>query len=120
MVFHAQERCTLARQELTQLIQEWEPKDVASLSSGKLFLGAGIIFQESVRLYMHLQAGTVPPFTMTEGLFTQFYNRMVRREGDPAAIAFLLAWKRSPCEPKKRSLIWPLGAGSAGTVKLRK
>ena len=51
--------------------------------------GAGLVFQESVRLYTHLQAGTVPLSTMSEALYTQFYNRLVRRKGDPAAATFL-------------------------------
>ncbi len=90
MVFHAQEHCAAARRQFVQLIEEWEGKDVAALSPSELLAGAGIIFQESVRLYTHLQAGTVPLSTMSEGLFTQFYQRLVRRKGDPEAIIFLL------------------------------
>jgi phosphohistidine swiveling domain-containing protein len=90
MVIHAQEHCLAARQQFVQLIQEWGAKDVAALSPSELMAGAGIIFQESVRLYTHLQAGTVPLSTMSEGLFTQFYHRLVRRKGDPEATTFLL------------------------------
>jgi phosphohistidine swiveling domain-containing protein len=89
MVFHAQEHCPAARQKFVQVIQEWEAKDVASLSPSELLMGAGIVFQESVRLYTHIQAGTVPLSTFSEGIFTQFYNRLVRRKGDPAATTFL-------------------------------
>lgn len=89
MVFHAQEHCLAARQQFVQLIQEWEAKDVAALSPSELLAGAGIIFQESVRLYTHLQAGTVPLSTFSEASFTQFYNRLVRRKGDPTATTFL-------------------------------
>lgn len=90
MVFHAQEHCLAARQQFVQLIQEWEAKDAAALSPSELLAGAGILFQECVRLYTHLQAGTVPLSTMSEGLFTQFYQRLVRRKGDPEATTFLL------------------------------
>lgn len=89
MVFHAQEHCPAARQAFVQVIQGWEARDITSISSHELLSGAGIVFQESVRLYTHLQAGTVPLSTMSEGLFTQFYNRLVRRKGDPAATIFL-------------------------------
>jgi phosphohistidine swiveling domain-containing protein len=90
MVFHAQEHCPAARQQFVQVIREWESKDIAALSPRELLSGAGIIFQESVRLYTHLQAGTVPLSTMSEGLFTLFYRWLVRRKGDPAATIFLL------------------------------
>jgi phosphohistidine swiveling domain-containing protein len=90
MVFHAQEHCPAARQQFVQLIQEWEAKEVAAISPSELLAGAGIIFQESVRLYTHLQAGTVPLSTMSESLFTLFYHRLVRRKGGPAAATFLL------------------------------
>jgi phosphohistidine swiveling domain-containing protein len=89
MVFHAQEHCQAARQQFVQLIQDWEAKDFSALSPSELLAGAGIIFQESVRLYTHLQAGTVPLSTMSEAIFTQFYHRLVRRKGDPAATTFL-------------------------------
>ena len=89
MVFHGQEHCRAARQEFVQVIQAWEAKDVTTISPSELLSGAGIVFQESVRLYTHLQAGTVPLSTMSEACFTQFYNRLVRRKGDPAATTFL-------------------------------
>ncbi len=79
----------LPARQFVQLIQDWEAKDITVLSPSELLSGAGIVFQESVRLYTHLQAGTVPLSTMSEGLFTQFYHRLVRRKGDPAATIFL-------------------------------
>ncbi len=89
LVFHAQEHCQAARQEFVQVIQEWEAKDITTLSPSELLSGAGIVFQAAVRLYTHIQAGTVPLSTFSEAGFTQFYNRLVRRKGDPAATTFL-------------------------------
>jgi hypothetical protein len=40
-------------------------------------------------LLTHIQAGTVPLSTSSEACFTQFYIRLVRRKGDPAATTFL-------------------------------
>jgi phosphohistidine swiveling domain-containing protein len=90
MVLRGQEHCRVARQEFVQVIQEWQAKDIAALPPGELLTGAGILFQESVRLYTHLQAGTVPLSTFSEAAFTQFYNWLVRRKGDPATMTFLL------------------------------
>ena len=89
MVFHAQEHCQAARQKFVQVIQDWDSKDIAALSPSELLSGAGIVFQESVRLYTHLQAGTVPLSTGSEAGFTQFYNRLVRHKSDPPATTFL-------------------------------
>jgi len=89
MVLHGQEHCRAARQEFVQVIQEWEARDIAALSPSQLLLGAGKVFQAAVRLYTHIQAGTVPLSTGSEACFTQFYNRLVRCKGDPAATTFL-------------------------------
>jgi len=89
MVLHGQEHCQAARQEFVREIRNWEAKDIAALSPSELLSGAGIIFQAAVRLYTHLQAGTVPLSTFSEACFTQFYNRLVRRKGDPPATTFL-------------------------------
>ncbi len=90
MVFRGQEICRVAREEFVREIRTWEAKDVAALSPSELLSGAGIVFQGSVRLYTYLQAGTVPLSTISEASFTQFYNRLVRRKGDPVATTFLL------------------------------
>jgi phosphohistidine swiveling domain-containing protein len=89
MVLHGQKHCRAARQEFVQVIQEWEAKDIAALPPSELLLGAGTVFQAAVRLYTHVQAGTVPLSTGSEACFTQFYNRLVRRKGDPPATTFL-------------------------------
>jgi pyruvate,water dikinase len=89
MVLHGQEHCQAARQEFVRVIQTWEANDVAILSPSELLSGAGTVFQAAVRLYTHIQAGTVPLSTFSEAGFTQFYNRLVRRKGDPAATTFL-------------------------------
>lgn len=101
MVLHAQEHCRSARQQFVRLIQEWEAKDFNNLSPGALLAGAGVIFQESVRLYTHLQAGTIPLSTMSESLFTQFYHRLVRRKGDPEGATFLLGAETSALRAEK-------------------
>lgn len=101
MVFHAQEHCQVARQQFVQLIQEWEAKNVTALSPSELMTGAGVIFQEAVRLYTHLQAGTVPLSTMSEGLFTQFYRRLVQRKGDPEATTLLLGSETATLRAEK-------------------
>ena len=89
MVLRGQEHCRVARQEFVQVIQEWHAKDIAALSPNELLAGAGTLFQASVRFYTHLQAGTVPLSTFSEAAFTQFYNRLMCRKGDPAATIFL-------------------------------
>jgi phosphohistidine swiveling domain-containing protein len=89
LVLHGQEHCRVARQEFVREIQSWESKDVAALSPSELLSGAGILFQAAVRLYTYIQAGTVPLSTGSEASFTQFYNRLVRRKGDPSATTFL-------------------------------
>jgi phosphohistidine swiveling domain-containing protein len=101
MVLHGQEHCQAARQEFVREIQTWEAKDVAALPAGELLAGAGLIFQGSVRLYTHLQAGTVPLSTFSEACFTQFYNRLVRSKGNPTATTFLFGSDTVPLRAEK-------------------
>jgi phosphohistidine swiveling domain-containing protein len=101
MVLRGQEHCRVARQEFVQAIQEWQAKDIAALSPRELLAGAGSLFQASVRLYTHIQAGTVPLSTFSEAAFTQFYNRLVRRKGDPPAIIFLLGSETAALRAEK-------------------
>ncbi len=89
MVLHGKERCEAARREFIQVIRTWAEKDISALAPSELLSGAGTLFQAAVRLYTHMQAGTVPLSTFSEASFTQFYNRLVRRPGDPAAATFL-------------------------------
>jgi len=90
LTLHGREHCQAARQEFVRDIQAWAARDIAALTAGELLAGAGALFQAAVHLYTHLQSGTVPLSTFSEAAFTQFYNRLVRRKGDPAATAFLL------------------------------
>lgn len=101
MVLRGQEHCRVARQEFVQVIQEWQARDIAALSPSELLTGAGVLFQASVRLYTHLQAGTVPLSTFSEAAFTQFYNRLVRRKGDPAATTFLFGSETAALRAEK-------------------
>lgn len=101
MVLHGQEHCAAARQELIQVIGEWQSRDVAALSPADLLDGAGALFQACVHLYTHLQSGTVPLSTTSETAFTQFYNRLIRRKGDPAANTFLLGLETVPLRAEK-------------------
>jgi pyruvate,water dikinase len=95
------ERWQAARQAPLELIARWEAKSLDALSPTELLAGVDEIFSEIARLYTVIQAGTLPTASSSETLFTQFYNRLVKRPGDPDATAFLFGFDTLPILTEK-------------------
>jgi phosphoenolpyruvate synthase/pyruvate phosphate dikinase len=95
------ERWQVARKAPADLIARWEAKPMEALSPTALWAGVDEIFTEIAHLYTVIQAGTLPTATTSETLFTQFYNRLVKRPGDPDATAFLFGFDTLPILAEK-------------------
>ena len=95
------ERWQAARKTPADLIARWEARPVETLSPSELLIGIDEIFSEIARLYTVIQAGTLPSATSSETLFTQLYNRLVKRPGDPEATTFLFGFDTLPILAEK-------------------
>ncbi|MBN2548675.1 MAG: hypothetical protein JXB15_05940 [Anaerolineales bacterium] len=95
------ERWQQAALLLKDIIRKWELIDLASLTPSELQEGACQLFLQSARFYTVIQAGTLPSATSSEMLFKFYYNKYIRREGDPKAEAFLFGFDTTPLQAEK-------------------
>jgi rifampicin phosphotransferase len=95
MMRNAPERWRDAHNKLAAVVNEWEHKDIASLSPSELLDGAGTVFGAEVKYYTVIQT-TLPAASMGEIFFTRFYNSLVKRKNDPEATVFLFGFETLP------------------------
>jgi pyruvate,water dikinase len=73
----------------TQAVTAWAAKPVAELSSAELLDGVSELLDAGTVYYTAVQS-IVPLAAISEIAFRTYYERLVRRAGDPSAVAFLL------------------------------
>jgi phosphoenolpyruvate synthase/pyruvate phosphate dikinase len=82
-------------------IARWQEKPLATLAATELLTGAREILDGAAHLITTLQSSTMGAAAGSEILFTRVYEKMVRREGDPDAPAFLLGYDSVPIQAEK-------------------
>jgi len=100
MMRDAPQRWQEARNKLAAVVDEWEHKDIPSLSSSELLEGASKVFGAEVKYYTVIQT-TLPAASMGEIFFTRFYNGLVKRKTDPEATAFLFGFESMPVKAEE-------------------
>jgi phosphohistidine swiveling domain-containing protein len=82
-------------------IARWGAKPLNTLTATELLTGAREILDGMAHLLTTLQSSTMGAAAGSEMLFTRVYEKMVRREGDPDAPAFLLGYDSIPVQAEK-------------------
>jgi phosphoenolpyruvate synthase/pyruvate phosphate dikinase len=95
MLHDAPERWRAAHDKLAAIVDQWECKDIVSLSPFELLDGACTVFGAEVKYYTVIQT-TLPAASMGEIFFTRFYNSLVKRKIDPEATTFLFGFETMP------------------------
>ena len=90
-----------ARPAYEAIVREWSARDLRATPAAQLLDGARAIVDEAARHYLTLQSGILPAAYMSEMLFTMFYDRLIRRAGDPPALTFLLGYDSAPIRAEK-------------------
>src|SRR4030095_15151566 len=91
------------------IVEEWEAKPPEALPAVRLLVGARELLDAGTEYYTSVQT-VIPLAAWSEALFTAFYNRLVRREGDPPAQTFLLGFDSMPIHAEKS--LYDLGVWS--------
>jgi rifampicin phosphotransferase len=91
------------------IVKEWEAKPPEALPAVRLLAGARELLDAGTEYYTSVQT-VIPLAASSEALFTAFYNRLVRREGNPPAQTFLLGFDSMPIQAEKS--LYDLGAWS--------
>lgn len=83
-----------------RVIRDWSAKPVAELSGGELLAGVQALLDAGTVYYTAVQS-IIPLAATSELSFRAFYDKFVRRDGDPPAQTFLLGYDSEPIRAEK-------------------
>jgi pyruvate,water dikinase len=87
-------------------VERWRDRDVEGMSATELWRGVGELLESGIDHYTSIQSGVLPAAFESEAIFSQFYERVIKREGDPASLTFLLGLDSAPIRAEKS--LWDL------------
>src|ERR671910_110063 len=82
------------------IVKEWEAKPPEDLPAVGLLASARELLDAGTEYYTSVQT-IIPIAATSELLFTGFYDRLIRREGDPPGQIFLLGFDSTPIRAEK-------------------
>jgi phosphohistidine swiveling domain-containing protein len=83
-----------------QAVARWRDRAIDQLSAAELVAGVSELLDAGTEYYTSVQT-IIPIAATSEVFFTRFYDRLVRREGDPPAATFLLGYDSLPIRSEK-------------------
>ncbi|MGO4805240.1 PEP/pyruvate-binding domain-containing protein [Arthrobacter sp. 2MCAF15] len=83
-----------------RVIQDWSAKRVGELSGEELLEGVQALLDAGTVYYTAVQS-IIPIAATSEVTFRAYYDRLVRRDGDPPAQTFLLGYDSEPIRAEK-------------------
>lgn len=84
------------REPYEHAIRQWETTELSTTPAVALLDGVEQIAAAAATNYLMIQSGLLPAAYGSELLFTQAYNTLIRRSGDPPALTFLLGMPSTP------------------------
>ncbi len=82
------------------IVDAWKDRPLDGLTDAELLAGVVELLDAGAEYYTAVQA-IIPLAASSEVAFTQFYERLVRRAGDPPAATFLLGFDSMPILAEK-------------------
>jgi len=86
----------VAHPRYVQTAAHWEEKNLPSLTPSDLLAGVYDVMDAFGQHLGALMGSTMGPAAGSEGLFTNIYQKFIRREGDPPAPTFLMGFDNIP------------------------
>lgn len=96
-------------------VKSWASKPLTDLPASELFKGISALLDAGTVYYTAVQS-VIPIAATSEILFRAFYDRLVRRDGDPAGQTFLLGYDSEPIRAEKS--LYDLAAWARGRPNL--
>ncbi len=90
-----------ARPHYSNVVGAWVARDLAATTATDLLAGAREIVKAAAGYYTTIQSGILPCAFLSEPAFATFYDRLVKRQGDPMALTFLLGFDSAPIQAEK-------------------
>jgi phosphohistidine swiveling domain-containing protein len=97
------------------IVKSWAPKPLKDLPASELFKGISALLDAGTVYYTAVQS-IIPIAATSEILFRAFYDRLVRRAGDPPGQTFLLGYDSEPIRAEKS--LYDLAAWTRGRPEL--
>jgi len=93
-------RWQAARDQFASVVDDWQQKAVESFTPPELLNGARTVFYAACRYFTDIQA-CLPAASSSEVMFTQFYNRLIKREQDPDPVVYLMGFETTALQAEK-------------------
>ncbi len=85
-----------AHDHYVEVIRQWQVKQLEEYTAIKLLNGVRALISETVQMYTVLQTGPIATALGSETLFTQLYNHLIKKKGDPDAPIFVMGFESMP------------------------
>ncbi len=85
-----------AHDHYVEVIRHWQAKPLEEYTAIELLDGARALIGETMQMYTVLQTGPVATALGSETLFTQLYNRLIKKKDDPDAPIFVMGFESMP------------------------
>ena len=89
-----------ARPRYANVTDKWMGRDLSTAPAVELLAGAREIVGAAANYYVSIQL-VLGSVNLSEGTFTNAYNRLIKRKGDPPALTFLLGFDSAPIRAEK-------------------
>ena len=84
-----------------ETVENWRVKNWQTFTSVELVNSARQMTESAIDAYGALVSGVIPAAWITEAVFTNIYNRMIKRRDDPSAPTYLLGFDSLPIRADK-------------------
>ena len=89
-----------AHPRYAHVAREWTGRDLAAMPARELLAGAHQIVEAAASYYVSIQL-VVGAAYLSEAIFSNVYNRLIKRKSDPPALTFLLGFDSTPIRAEK-------------------
>jgi len=89
-----------ARPRYAQVAAEWTARELDATPARELLAGAHQIVEAAAKHYVTIQL-VLGAVNFSEAVFTNAYNRLIKRKSDPPALTFLLGFDSAPILAEK-------------------
>jgi len=82
-------------------VARWQDRPAEAMPTTELWAGIREVNDAAMLHLACLMVATTGASAGAEGLFTRVYEKMIRRDGDPAAVTFLMGYDSTPIQAEK-------------------
>jgi phosphohistidine swiveling domain-containing protein len=89
------------RPRYAETVTRWQDRPLEAMPAAELWAGIREVNDAAMLHLACLMVATTGASAGAEGLFTRVYEKMIRRDSDPAAVTFLMGYDSTPIQAEK-------------------